>query len=267
MQFGAQGDWLFHLPYTAQDHPARSFSLITWRWSSGGLGAFAGPAGVSSGAHRRRFALLLLVYALITHVTQDLAERRSAFLLVALSSGFAWLAVMAGYLGTSDLVIPESNTLYSLHLNPHFPAAMALMLGLLIPFARRELDLRKWLLALALVSLALAIVQPFAVVTVYLTLGVTLALRGWRDRRIEWPMVWIACIAGLATLPLLVYTVWITQADPVLRGWMAQNVTPSPAVWDYALGYGLVLVLAVPDVSRRRGGAATLICCCWPGLA
>ena len=21
MQFGAQGDWLFHLPYTAQDHP------------------------------------------------------------------------------------------------------------------------------------------------------------------------------------------------------------------------------------------------------
>ena len=59
------------------------------------------------------------------------------------------------------------------------------------------------------------------------------------------------CVDGhssraLVTLPLSVYTLWVTQADPVLRGWTAQNVTPSPPVWDYALGYGLILALAVP---------------------
>ena len=29
MQLGAQGDWLFHLPYTAQDHPA-AFVFVTF---------------------------------------------------------------------------------------------------------------------------------------------------------------------------------------------------------------------------------------------
>jgi hypothetical protein len=111
-------------------------------------------------------------------------------------------------------------------------------------------------------SLALAIVQPFAVVIVYATLGVSLLLRWRRDGGIAWSEVGMAFIAGMVTLPLLVYTLWVTQADPVLRGWMAQNVTPSPPMWDYALGNGLILVLAVPGAVtaiRRRTGADLLL--------
>jgi hypothetical protein len=105
------------------------------------------------------------------------------------------------------------------------------------------------------------------VVTVYATLGVYLILR-WRcDGRIAWPTAWIAIIAGLVTLPLMVYTLWITQADPVLRGWMAQNVTPSPPVWDYALGYGLILAFAVPGafVAARRRSDTDLLLLAWVG--
>jgi hypothetical protein len=70
------------------------------------------------------------------------------------------------------------------------------------------------------------------------------------------------------TLPLSVYTVWVTQADPVLHGWMAQNVTLSPPVWDYALGYGLVLVLAVPGAvsAVRRRTDTDLLLLAWIGV-
>jgi Family of unknown function (DUF6541) len=204
-------------------------------------------------------------------VMENLAERRIAFLFVALSSGLGWLAVIFGHLSTSDLVIPESNTFYSLHINPHFPAAMALMVGMLgrIPTIQyrisRAVSETVFLIAS---SLALAIVQPFATVTVYVTLGVYLALCWWRDRHVAWPIVWKALIAGMVTLPLLAYTLWITQADPVLRGWMAQNVTLSPPIWDYVLGYGLMLALAVPGavVAARRRSDTDLLLLAWVGV-
>jgi len=270
MQFGAQGDWLFHLPYTAQDHPG-AFVLTHYlalghvaKWTHLPIPLVYHLARVLAG-----FALLLAVYALITHVTQDLTERRIAFLFVALSSGLGWLAVIFGHLGTSDLVIPESNTFYGLHINPHFPLAMALMVGMMLIASRTpEGQEVRGTIALTVASLALAIVQPFAVVTVYVALGVYLALCWWRDRRIAWPVVWRAFIAGMVTLPLLVYTLWVTQADPVLRGWTAQNVTPSPPVWDYVLGYGLILALAVPGavIAARRRGDTDLLLLAWVGV-
>ena len=123
-------------------------------------------------------------------------------------------------------------------------------------------------MALTAMSLALAIVQPFAVVIVYAAAGRLLcscaggAIGASHGLRCGGYLV-----PAVVTLPLSVYTLWVTQADPVLRGWTAQNVTPSPPVWDYALGYGLVLVLAVPGAVWPFGGAPTLICCCWPGWA
>ncbi len=267
MQFGAQGDWLFHLPYTAQDHPG---ALVLTHYLALGHVAAWTRLPIPLAYHLVRvvagFALLLTIYAFISRVTQNLAERRLAFLFVALSSGLGWLAVMFGHLGTSDLVIPESNTFYGLHINLHFPLAMALMVGMMLIGGRTPEGRKvRETIALTVSSLALAVVQPFAVVTVYVALGVYLALCWRRDGRIAWPVVWRAFIAGMVTLPLLVYTLWITQADPVLRGWMAQNVTPSPPVWDYVLGYGLILVLAVPGavIAGRRRSDTDLLLLAW----
>jgi len=117
----------------------------------------------------------MVVYSLIARVTQDLSERRVAFLFVALSSGLGWLALAAGHQGTSDLFIPESNTLFSLHINPHFPLAVALMIGMMLEVGsqKSEVGCRRSdvgsrrseigrVAALALMSLVLVIVQPFA---------------------------------------------------------------------------------------------------------
>jgi hypothetical protein len=271
MQIGAQGGWLFHLPYSALEHPGAllfSFHILLGHiaaWTRLPIPLMYHLTRIIAG-----FVVLLAVYGLVTRVTQDRAERRIAFLFVALSSGLGWLAVMFNHLDTSDLVIPESNTFYSLHINPHFPLATALMIGMFVIAAGSGVAQARVgrVIALTLASLALAIVQPFAVAPVYGTLGVYLLLRWQRDGRIAWPSVWTAAIAGAVTLPLVGYTFWVTQADPVLRGWTAQNVTPSPPVWDYMLGYGLLLVLAVPGVAVavRRRTNVDLMLLAWVGV-
>jgi hypothetical protein len=133
MQIGAQGGWLFHLLYTAEDHPGAllfSFHILLGHvaaWTRLPIPLVYHLSRVSAG-----FVLLWVVYALIARATQDLAERRLAFLFAGLSSGLGWLAVLLGHLGTSDLLIPESNTFFSLHINPHFPMATALMVGMML---------------------------------------------------------------------------------------------------------------------------------------
>jgi hypothetical protein len=55
---------------------------------------------------------------------------------------------------------------------------------------------------------------------------------------------------------------WALRSDPLLAEWTAQNVTPSPPLWDWALSYGLVLVLAVLGVlfaARRRSDVDWLL--------
>jgi len=279
MQIGAQGGWLFHLLYTSHDHPGAllfSFHILIGHiaaWTRLPIALMYHLARAAAG-----FMLLLVIYALAARVTPDLAERRATFLFVALSSGLGWLAAAAGHQGTSDLFIPESNTFFSLHVNPHFPLATALMVGMIMQVvdwrpASHGLEVRGrkpvgGVMALALMSLALALVQPFAVVTVYSAFGVYFILRWRRDGCAAWPLAWQLVIAGLATLPLVFYTFWITQAEPVLRGWTVQNLTPSPPVWDYLLGYGLILILAVPGVvaAARRRSDMDLMLLAWSGV-
>jgi len=270
MQIGAQGGWLFHLPYTAQGHPG--VLLFSFHILLGHIAAWM-RLPIPLMYHLVRiitgFAVLLAAYWFVTRVTQDLTERRIAFLFVALSSGLGWLAVMFNHLDTSDLVIPESNTFYSLQINPHFPLATALMIGMFVRVVGNgAMPSHVWgTVALAIASLSLVVVQPFAIVPVYSTLGVYLILRWRRDGHIAWLPVWMVVIAGAVTLPLAGYTFWITQADPVLRGWTAQNVTPSPPVWDYMLGYGLILVLAMPGAvwAARRRSDVDLMLLAWVG--
>jgi hypothetical protein len=108
---------------------------------------------------------------------------------------------------------------------------------------------------LTVLSLILAIIQPFAPVAVYAIAGVTLLVLWWRDRRFPRISFSAAFIAGLITVPLLLYLYSATQADEVLRAWSQQNLTPSPPPVDYVLGYGLLWIFAffgARQVWRRK---------------
>ncbi len=245
MRLGWRGEWTFHLLFT----PERSAGglLFTYFIALGHVARLTGlPLIVVY--HLARliggFALLWMIYEFIARVARPIDLRRRMWWLVALSSGIGWLAALFGYGNSSDLTIAESNTFFSLIANAHFGLAMALMLGLfLLVLEARVFSLGR-LAAAGALSLALAVVQPFAPFAVYAILGVVLLI-GWRRDQVfpRWPFT-TTLIAGLVTAPLLLTIFFVTQNDPVLRVWSAQNQTPSPPPIDYVLGYGLLWVLA-----------------------
>jgi hypothetical protein len=260
MRLGYDGGWLFHLLFTPEQ--GQGVFLFTYFIVLGQLARILDlPLIVVFHAARLigGFALLWMIYELIARVTSGIDLRRRAWWIVALSSGVGWLATLLGHAGSADMTIPESNTFYSLIANAHFALAAAMMIGMFILI----LEMRSFsigrVIMLAVLSLMLAIIQPFAPVAVYGLAGVTLLMLWWRNahahpgrnevqsgdaRAFPRSQFIAAVISGLITAPLLLLLYSATQADAILRAWSQQNQTPSPPPMDYVLGYGLLWIFA-----------------------
>jgi hypothetical protein len=74
---------------------------------------------------------------------------------------------------------------------------------------------------------------------------------------------------ALGAAPVMVYDLYVYRTNPALAAWSAQNVTPSLPAWDYALGYGLVLLLAIGGAvtALRRRESTDLFLLSWAGSA
>lgn len=244
MRQGWAGMWQFHLTYTPEPHDGAYIFLFYL-----GLGHIARLAGLPLILvyHTARvlagFALLIAVYAFLTRLIDDRHGRRLAFWLVGISAGLGWLGVALGAFPI-DLWVPEAFVFYSLLSNPHFPLAIALMLVIVAGVVWPTTGIWCWLMP-GLAALALALVQPFALAVVYVSLALYLVLRGWLDR--SWPSSGLvaAISAVVFSLPVLLYDYWVYTTNPALAAWGAQNVTPAPPVLDLILGFGLVGLLAV----------------------
>jgi hypothetical protein len=273
MHQGAQGSWLFHLPYTSEDHDGAF--IFTYYLFLGRLSALLGLPLILT-YHLARvvnsFSLLFLIYLFVSLFGLDGRSRRTAFLLLSLSSGLGWLAVPFNVLAP-DLWVPEAITFYSIFANPHFPLAVALML---LTFAfiiapvqvgskDGQLSRGKETILAALSSLLLGIVQPFCVLTVYSVLASYFILRLLKERRLPWPEILRGMVAGVVTAPIIAYDYYVYTFNPVLHAWSEQNITLSPPLWEYALAYGFVLALAVGGavVATRRQSKADLFLLAW----
>ncbi len=271
MQQGARGDWLFHLPYTSEPHSGAF--VYTFYLALGHLAA-AFYLPIPLVYHLARAAaslyLLLVAYRLVARCFDRPPARRMAFLLLSLSAGFGWLLAPAGLI-LSDLWVTEGFTFLSILTNPHFPLAIALMLALCLnildageqPAEPRRLVGRA--ARCAVIGLLLAIVQPFAVPVILVVLGTFLVLALIRDRHLPWAVGICLAAAGLGAAPVMFYDLYAFSNNLALAAWSAQNVTTSLPPWNYALGYGLILILAVPGVvaAIRRRRAADLLLLAW----
>ncbi len=254
MRQGWQGAWRFHLPFTPEDHEGAY--IFGYYLALGHLARWLGLA-LPLVYHLARAVngglLLCVVYWFFARLEPEVETRRAAFLLTALSSGLGWLVAPLGLL-TADLWVPEAITFYAILANAHFALAMALMLvviGLIVQPGERLW----WTMTRALVAaLLLAVVQPFAVLGVLAILGGYLVLQAVARRELPRQLARRCLAIGLAVAPVMVYDVWVYTANPALAAWSAQNLTPSPPPWDYALSYGPVLALALfglPGAIRR----------------
>ncbi|HEY74345.1 MAG: hypothetical protein DRI81_19290 [Chloroflexi bacterium] len=261
MRQGLDGSWRFRLAFTPESQdgkPVYLFFLLLGhvaRWIDLPLILVYHAARTLGGV-----AMLLALYALISQLGKDVGERRTMFLLTALGSGVGWLAGSLGVM-TADLWVIEAFPVYALLANAHFPLAMGLMMGiaacgLQIAACRARMTECRWqMMGGTAGAVTLGVIQPFGLVAVLGGLGVMLVARMVRKRAILW-RAWAWAI-GTGALALFYpgYMQWAMRSDPVLAAWNAQNVTFSPPLWDWALSYGLVLVLAVLGsvvAARRR---------------
>jgi len=244
MRLGLEGSWQFTLPYTSEPGEGSYLFVFylflghlarTLNWSLLFTFHFARLAGAAF--------LTLSLYQFCKYVFASERFRWMAFTFALFGSGLGWLAFVTTGVITSDFWVAEAYPFLSAYANPHFAFGLAIQLWLLTPGKSREIRWR-YGIKLAVAAMLLAEIAPFAVPVVVAIYG---GLIGWRLVAKEnfkadvLRLFWI----GLGSAPILVYDLWIINTHPALSGWNAQNLTPSPPVWDLLISTAPASILAI----------------------
>ena len=253
MYQGWRGDWRFTLPYNAE--AGQGAYLFLFYLALGHLARLSGISLVFFFHIARLISILVLLLSLnrfFIAVLPNPRHRYLAFALSAVGSGLGWLAVLFGGF-TSDFWVAEAYPFLSAYANPHFPLGLALLLWILTPPVVHRHDRvqslgfwlrRQW--PVIPISLALSAITPFGVVIACAVLGgiwIWAILEGQADLPVGLYLARLTWTA-LSGLPLLFYAVWVTYADPYLRVWNQQNLTPSPRIIDLFISFFPLLLLA-----------------------
>jgi hypothetical protein len=253
MRQGADGSWLFLLPYAPE--PGPSTLLYTYHLFLGHVSELSGLSLLST-YHLARIAasilLFILTFAFIDHVFQGRRVKWFAFLLTLFGSGLGWLGLVFG-VQASDLMIPESIPFLMAYTNAHFPLAGAALLGSVMAITN-ERDLRLRTLSAFICGLILVNVLPFSIISLAAVLLSWIVWEIIREGKPHDPKsIWrihrnrllpfLGLIIGVT--PWMLYDVWLALNHPVISVWVAQNQTPSPPLLNYVLGFGLILILAI----------------------
>jgi hypothetical protein len=256
---GINGQWLFTLNYTAEPHTGvaiNEFYLL--------LGHIAGLLHIPALMmyHLARlvdgFIMYVSIYYLGASIWNRQRARRLFFSILAVGSGLGWLIVIFNAsLLPSDLNIPESIPLFAIFTNPHFPLAIALIallasiyINVFRPGFSKFPDVTNGGIGVILVTIALCIVQPQGWVPIAAALCLYIGITAVRTRRIpNLELAWVA-LAILPAIPFFVYYFVVSQDKGLFQSWSSQNVTPSPSPLAYFLGFGLILLIALPGIWR-----------------
>jgi len=280
MRQGADGAWLFHIPYTPESHPGTLFLLFHLV-----LGKIAKllPGGDLTSSmvlvyHVARvifgLGLLLTLYRFLAALARSVRIRRLAWLMVALGGGLGWLLAALGkirWLGDMplDLYFAEGFGFIALFGFPHVAAAQSLLLGGMLCLLRAwdasaafdgesglsnpcpDRGLRhtsiQWAALTGLAWLLMGLIVPFYVAIAWAVTGafwIVLCLRQGAAFSMRWREALMAGLAALLSAPVVIYSAWVFTSDPVYAAWAAQNQISSPHPLHYLAAYGIPLVLA-----------------------
>ncbi|MBN1937825.1 MAG: hypothetical protein JW934_24435 [Anaerolineae bacterium] len=253
MYQGVRGAWLYRPPFDPTlVPPLLMYTLYL------GLGHLARLLQIDLALmfHLARLAsgacLLFVAAWWARRLFETAAERRTAWLLVAFSSGLGWLLalipVAAWQARLIDLRLPEASSFLAIFTAPHFALGVALEALALLAFAITVESRRWWAWAIAcgLILLGLGLVYPFALPVVYATIGAYVLWQLWIKRTQWMRILCTALIAGIVPLPFVLYYTNTFFFDPFWRGThVAQNVIPTPGPGWLVAGYGLPLLLAL----------------------
>lgn len=248
------GHLLFKNLYTveAQDYAQLAPVWLVLGWL-GKLTTLSNVAIFQLGRIFSAFIFLLVIAHFLTKLFQSLKWRNITLLIICLSSGlgiFSWqpfneqLALLSGWFGT-DLWISEGNTLLTLWHSALFILTQLAILTIFWWLADGWLKNKTRLWWAALIVLLLGVTHPYDLILVatvgviwWLYRAITNQEDAWLSFKRSVPMAVAGFLAGS-------YMIWLTLSQAAFRGWAEQNVTLSPAIWNYLTGYGLLVPLAI----------------------
>lgn len=265
---GAQGAWLFHLPYTSTPHPGiflYSFYLL--------LGKFSVLFGLSHVGlyHIARvvlgFICLLVMYRFIAEFVASPAVRFLALALSVLAGGPGWIAFLLGQptiLNSLPLefIVPEGFTFLMLYTLPHLLLARTLLLlGAIGVWRAGQSGSIKLALGAGGLWMIMSIIQPIYSAVVLAIAALMFLSRSVVQRRLAWQQARAGIIAGVLAVPMVIYVLLLFNSDPTFKPWSQTPITsPGPAL--YLLSYGIPLLLGIGGlvyVLRRRNAGLLFI--------
>jgi hypothetical protein len=281
MRQGAEGAWLFHVPYTPEPHPGALF--FTFRRLLGKIAALLPGGNLTTKMvwvyHAARWifgtGLLVTIYRFLSTFVRSVRVRRLAWILITFGGGLGWLLVAVGrprWLGNLplDFISPEGFTFLVLFAFPHLALAETLLLSgllallraweidgadihlvsgnprLLVDVGRHAPRWAWWRAALlpGILWLLMGLIVPFYPAVAWTVAGAAWILMTVRERRLCWREGYTAAVAVLISGPMVVYGAWRFASHPVYAAWEAQSRTLSPHPLHYVVAYGLLLTLA-----------------------
>lgn len=248
MMQGAQGEWRFHLPYTANSGDGAYLFLfyillghITRLLHTDVIIVF----------HAARLIGAILLALTVRQTVRAVwpsspAAQSNAFVLALFGSGLGWMAIPFGKM-TSDMWVAEAYPFLSSFANPHFPLGLAAILWI-FGQAREEYSFCRWG-KIFIIGSAAAVVMPFSPVVAGVVLAAATGWRWLRCRRLEiWPLT---AMIGAALIVLAQFAA--IRSDPVLAAWDVQNLTPAPGLFDIVISMSPAMILALLTIFKIRG--------------
>lgn len=223
---------IFHLPHAITFHLVRLFMAGVFMW--------------------------VAYKALLVFISKPL-QRRIAFLVLAFGMGvggyvfpFLRLENLTELLVKNpiDMWVSEAFTFTTLLHSPLFIISQTLFLLIFLFAVRDEQSPGRvpHFIFAGLVAL-LGILHPYDLPVVFCVLTILPFVRILYDRdfsiaKAKRSIVRLV-IMGLVAAGIGVYFFAVYRIEPGLGGWAKQNVTTSPPIWNYFIGYGFLLVFAV----------------------
>jgi hypothetical protein len=263
MRQGAQGNWLFRLPYTTETHEGVLLFILYLV-----AGKLSRVVGLSSVAFYHLVRLLGSVLLLLTgarFVSRFADSRRwrlLSWVLILFGGGVDWLISMTDARYVSYTSVAPDAFVYSILFGPpHVMIALALLLWTLLRTSdlfRRGTKISgpRAVLSVAAGGLGVALSRPEYVPILLAVTAVYWLALCWKDRR---PHPLELCSAAGAQLPALLYgsyVYFVSRTNPAIAAWTAQNPFESPSLPNLLAGLGLLFVPATLGVADWPAASA-----------
>lgn len=259
MRQGGEGSWLFRLPYTTE--PQQGAVVFVFYLVAGKLAQLI-QIPYTSMYHLARVVssgLLLATSAqFVARFTSTQRWRQLTWSLLLFGGGMSWLISTINPQYVAYASITPDAFLYSVLFGPpHITFALFLMIWLLsgvtrqLPVPAGRIQWSKWFL-MSTGGLLMALARPeYMGVLPSILVAYWLALT-LRRRRLP---IREAILFGLLVLPGMLYTLYVfyvSQTDPAMAAWTAQNPFGTPPVTDLMAGLGLFLLVGVLGIVTGR---------------